>query len=65
MNQHLQSVNRDLDDEIAEAVEHQYARRLMKSAAQGDGPPPSAKVAKADKEAFDEAMEELREASGF
>ena len=65
MKQHSQGVNRDLDDEIAEAVEHQYARRLMKSAAQDDGAPPSVKAAKSDKDAFDKAMEELRETSGF
>ena len=65
MKQSPESVNRDLDDEIAEAVEHQYARRLMKSASQGDCPPPSASAAKSDKEAFDKEMEELRETSGF
>lgn len=65
MKQHSQSINRDLDDEVAEAVEHQYARRLMKSVVQGDGLPPPAGAAKSDKDVFDKEMEELRETSGF
>jgi hypothetical protein len=65
MKQSPESVNRDLDDEGAEAIEHQYARRLMKSAVQGDSPPPSAGTAKSDKDRFDQEMEELRETSGF
>ena len=65
MKQHSQSVNRDLDAEVAEAVELQYARRLMKSARQGDAPPPSAVAAKSDKDMFDREIEELRETTGF
>ena len=37
MKQHPDSVNRDLDDEVAEAIEHQYARRLLKRAGGRDG----------------------------
>ena len=37
VKQHPDSVNRDLDDEGADAIEHQYARKLMKKAAPQNG----------------------------
>lgn len=82
MKQHPESVDRDLEDEVAEAIEHQYASKLMKSVVRGDGADPAAATAewrrplreaeqeekaaaKADQDAFDDAMQELREESGF
>ena len=64
MKQHSQSVDRDLDDEVAEAVELQYGRRLTK-AEQGGAPLQSAVAAKPDRDTFERDMEELREISGF
>ncbi len=69
MKQHPDSINRDLDDEVAEAIEHQYARRLMKSGAADQ----TANIAlrkrsaegKSGDEDFDKEMEQLREKSGF
>jgi hypothetical protein len=37
MKQHSDSVHRDLDDEVAEAIEHQYAQKLMRRS--GNAPP--------------------------
>jgi len=59
-NQHPDSVSRDLDDEVAQAIEHQYARRLLKPAGKCNDT-----AAKADKDAFDKDMQKLREKSGF
>jgi hypothetical protein len=69
MKQHPDSVNRDLDDEVAEAIEHQYARRLLKRAVGRDGMPvdqrrQSAK-SKGDNDTLDAEMEQLREKSGL
>jgi hypothetical protein len=69
MKQHPDSVNRDLDDEVAEAIEHQYARRLLKRAVGRDGAPVdqrrrSAK-SKAKDDSFDVEMDQLPEKSGF
>jgi hypothetical protein len=68
MKQHPDSVNRDLDDEVAEAIEHQYARKLLKRVGR-DGAPAgqrrrSAK-SKGDSETSDAEMEQLREKRGL
>ena len=74
MQQHPDKADRALDDEVAEVVEHQYARRLMKA-----GPPQTqadgARRAKSDqdksdrdkanKDDFDDEIEKLREKTGF
>lgn len=41
MKQHPESISRDLDDEVAEAVEHQYARRMVKPARRSAGASPA------------------------
>ena len=58
MNQPQHDTGRDLDDEIAEAIEHQYARRLLKPST-GDGA--KAPSAQHDKESFQREIEQLRE----
>jgi hypothetical protein len=58
--QHPDSVNRDLDDEVAQAIEHQYAGKLIKPAGKAD----DASV-KADEEAPDKKTDKLREKRGF
>jgi hypothetical protein len=67
MKQHPDSVNRDLDDEVAEAIEHQYARKLLKRVGR-DAPAGqrrrSAK-SKGDNDASDAEMEQLREKRGL
>ena len=52
--QHPDSVNRDLDDEVAEAIEHQYARKLVKPAGQAAGK-------KAHKDAVEAEIDRLRQ----
>jgi hypothetical protein len=53
--QHPDSINRDLDDEVAEAIEHQYAGKLR----------PAGKTVgrKADKDAIEAEIERLRQKS--
>ncbi|MDQ8729384.1 hypothetical protein [Bradyrhizobium sp. LHD-71] len=36
MKQHPDSIARDLEDEIADVIEHQYARKLVKSVTRDD-----------------------------
>ena len=50
--QHPDSVNRDLDDEVAKAIEHQYARKLVKPAGKTAG-------RKADKDAAEAEIDKL------
>jgi hypothetical protein len=45
MKQHRHSVNRDLEDEVAAAIEHQYARRLMQGGVKSGGAPEQAEGA--------------------
>ena len=52
--QHPDSVNRDLDDEVAAAVEHQYAQKLVKPAGKAAG-------TKADKDAIEAEIDRLRD----
>lgn len=42
MKQHPDSVGRDLEDEIADVIEHQYARKLMKAVVRRDKKSPAA-----------------------
>lgn len=56
MKQHSQSVDRDLDNRVAEAVELQHASRPMKSA-QGGAPSQSDVATKSDKDRFDRDMQ--------
>ena len=51
--QHPDSINRDLDDEVAEAIEHQYAGKLVKPAGKTTS-------SKADKEAVEAEIDKLR-----
>jgi hypothetical protein len=41
MKQQPESISRDLDDEVAEAVEHQYARRMVKPRSPNAGASPT------------------------
>ena len=52
--QHPDSVNRDLDDAVAEAIEHQYAQKLVNPAGKTAG-------RKADKEAVEAEIDKLRQ----
>ena len=52
--QHPDSVNRDLDDEIAQAVEHQYAQKLVRPGGKAAGK-------KADRDAIEAEIDRLRE----
>lgn len=54
--QHPDSINRDLDDEVAEAIEHQYAGKLARAAGKTVG-------RKADKDAIEAEIERLRQKS--
>jgi hypothetical protein len=68
MKQHPDSVNRDFDDDVAEAIEHQYAQKLMKRAARSDGTSQQEKQSaksKAEDESLDAGMDQLRDKSGF
>jgi hypothetical protein len=74
MKQHPDSINRDLEDEVAGVIEHQYGRRLMKKADAKSGAAEQAKDAapregstesKSGKHDVDEEMERLRLKSGF
>jgi hypothetical protein len=70
MQQHPDKADRDLDDEVAEVVEHQYARRLIKPAppqkqadlaSRAKADRAKADRSKADKDGFDDEIEKLRE----
>jgi hypothetical protein len=69
MKQHPDSVSRDLDDEVAEAIEHQYARKLIKRSTGSDGSLAEQRrrlaTSKPTDDSFDAEMEQLREKSGF
>jgi hypothetical protein len=73
MKQHPDSVNRDIDDEVAGAIERRYAERLVKGVVGSGGPaeskpppvprePPSKGTA--GDEDFDREIEQLRDKSG-
>lgn len=68
MKQHPSSVNYDLDDEVAEAIEHQYAGKLAKPAVKSQGTSQRERRSarsKVEGESFDAEMDQLREKSRF
>ena len=72
MKQHIHSVNRDLEDELADVIEHQYARKLTKPAkdAESSGDATTGRTQRpreenSDSDDFETDMQELREKSGF
>lgn len=71
MKQHPDNVGRDLDDEVAEAIEHQYARRLMTPAVSSGNavepatPETALSKAAAGSGGFDKEIARLRDRSGF
>lgn len=56
--QHPNSVNRDLDDEVAEAIEHQYAGKLVKQTGKAAG-----RNADTDTDTVEAAIDQLRKKS--
>jgi hypothetical protein len=74
MKQHPDNVNRDIDDEVAAAIERRYAERLVKGAAGNNGPAePTANPARRERlsksksgdEDFNREIEPLRPKSGL
>jgi hypothetical protein len=65
MKQHPESVNRDLDDEVAEAIEHQYARKLLKRDGAPAGQRRRSAKSKGDDDTSDAEMEQQRAKRGL
>jgi hypothetical protein len=73
MKQHPDSVNRDLEDEVGDVIEHQYARKLMQPGAKcadrrGDTTTERTSRpagANSDRDKVEDDMQQLRETSGF